>query len=333
MFKIKKILCATVAFSLLLAAFAPLKSFAEGKVKTENTDEVLATYYEDTIAPVSSFYGNSKEERAVPGVKDKLYYTLPGIVSRRIDSLPNLKATVNGKNLSKPAVMMNGIVYLPLRAAAAALGNATVSYDKSTGIATLRLPGLELQASDGGFVVYANNRVLFGFSPSVMMSDGSMYICASIFAKATGTAFTKGAGSVSLDGRLRPIAPAAEYYRSDEVLWLSRIIQAESGGESLIGQIAVGNVIMNRVDSPSYPNTIWGVIFDRRYGVQFSPILNGSIYNTPSFTSTLAAKIILEGVRLDKEVLFFLNPIYSQSGWIVNNRPYAYSIGGHDFYR
>ena len=60
MFKIKKILCATVAFSLLLAAFAPLKSFAEDNVKTENTDEVLATYYEDTIAPGAFFISLSK---------------------------------------------------------------------------------------------------------------------------------------------------------------------------------------------------------------------------------------------------------------------------------
>lgn len=61
-----------------------------------------------------------------------------------------------------------------------------------------------------------------------------------------------------------PDAPynAVDYY------WLSRIISAESQGEPLEGQIAVGNVVLNRVESDQFPDTIAGVVFDQKYAVQ-----------------------------------------------------------------
>ena len=263
----------------------------------------------------------------------KIEYTLPGITSRYLWKLPQKSLTVNGKKLSEPAFVMNDTLYLPLRAFANALGNATVTYDKTTRIATLTMPGLVLTATDGGFVTYANDRPLFSFSPNILMSNGKMYIPASALTKATGTSVTaSGSQSVTVSGSYKALTPASKFYREDEVLWLSKIITAESKGESLIGQIAVGDVIMNRVKSPLYPNTIYGVIFDRKYGVQFSPTLDGSIYQNPTFTATLAAKICLEGTSLSDNALFFLNPKTAESNWIVKSREYAYTIGGHDFY-
>ena len=67
-------------------------------------------------------------------------------------------------------------------------------------------------------------------------------------------------------------------YDAGELYWLSRIICAESGAESMSGQIAVGNVILNRVRSGSFPNTVEGVIFDRKDAVQFEPVSNGRVY-------------------------------------------------------
>ena len=263
----------------------------------------------------------------------KIEYTLPGITSRNIWALTNKPITVSGKTLSERAVVMNGITYLPMRAVANALGNATVTYDKSTRTATLKMPGLYLTATDGGFVTYANDRPLFSFSPNVLMSNGKMYIPATALTKALGVNFTEEKnGSIAIKGSYRALTPASSYYREDEVYWLAKIINAESNGESLIGKIAVGDVIMNRVNSPLYPNTIYSVIFDRKYGVQFSPVLDGSIYATPGYTSILAAKICLEGTSLSDNALFFLNPVTAESSWIINNREYAYTIGGHDFY-
>ena len=110
------------------------------------------------------------------------------------------------------------------------------------------------------------------------------------------------------------------------------IISAEAKGESLKGQIAVGNVVLTRVRSTSYPNTIYGVIFDRKHGTQFSPVSYGTIYQTPTESSVIAAKICLEGYTLSDTILFFMNPRLATNNWISKNRPYAFTIGNHDFY-
>lgn len=263
----------------------------------------------------------------------KIEYKLPGITSRHLWQLSQKSVVVNGRTLSESAVVMNEVTYLPLRAFANSLGQAKVSYNKSTRTATLEMNGLYLTSTDGGFVTYANDRPLFSFSPNVLMSNGRMYVPASALTKALGVVITSNTGStITVSGSYSPLTHASKFYREDEVFWLSRIITAESSGESLLGQIAVGDVILNRVKSNQYPNTIWGVIFDRKYGVQFSPVLDGRIYNTPTYTSTLAAKICLEGTSLSDDAIFFLNPRTAQSSWIIKSRDYAYTIGGHDFY-
>jgi N-acetylmuramoyl-L-alanine amidase len=137
---------------------------------------------------------------------------------------------------------------------------------------------------------------------------------------------------VSLRGAARGLASAEEYYKSDELYWLSKIISAESRGEPLLGQIAVGNVVLNRMRSRDYPNTIYGVIFDRKYGVQFSPVKDGSIYMTATYSSVMAAKICLEGISVSEGILFFMQPQISTSSWILNNRKYAFTIGNHYFF-
>ena len=121
-------------------------------------------------------------------------------------------------------------------------------------------------------------------------------------------------------------------YDTDHILWLGRIIESESGGESMEGKIAVGNVVMNRVKHSSFPNTIYGVIFDTKHGVQFEPVLNGTIYNTPSRDSVIAAKYTLRGVNTAHESLYFLNPSIASNTWIPENRELCKIIGNHWFY-
>ena len=119
----------------------------------------------------------------------------------------------------------------------------------------------------------------------------------------------------------------------DSVYWLARIIQAESGAEPYRGKLAVGNVILNRVASTDFPNSIYGVIFDRKNGVQFTPVANGTIYNTPSAESIRAAEECLRGTRVVGDCLYFFNPkTATKASWIVQNCRYYTSIGDHDFY-
>ena len=121
-------------------------------------------------------------------------------------------------------------------------------------------------------------------------------------------------------------------YDDDSVYWLSRIIEAEAGGEPFKGKVAVGEVILNRVKSEEFPDTIWTVIFDKEFGIQFEPVANGTIYNTPSEESIKAAKTALSGSNYVGESLYFLNPTIASSNWIVKNRDFYTTIANHDFY-
>jgi N-acetylmuramoyl-L-alanine amidase len=121
---------------------------------------------------------------------------------------------------------------------------------------------------------------------------------------------------------------------STELYWLSRIIHAEAEAEPYKGKVAVGNVIMNRVASKDFPNTIKGVIFDYFEGIpQFSPVADGTIYNTPSEDSINAAKDTLNNVKPVGDATYFFNPDKAAGKWIVQNKAYVMRIGEHVFYR
>ena len=74
------------------------------------------------------------------------------------------------------------------------------------------------------------------------------------------------------------------------------------------------------------------MIFDRKHGTQFSPVAFGTIYQTPTASSIIAAKICLEGYSLSNDILFFVNPKLATSTWIERNRIYEFTIGNHHFY-
>ena len=120
---------------------------------------------------------------------------------------------------------------------------------------------------------------------------------------------------------------AESYYNADTLYWLSRIIYAESGNQVLEGKIAVGNVVMNRVASPLFPDNIYDVLFQRN---QFSPASSGSIYRTPNEQSVVAAKLVMDGAVALKNVLFFNRA--GMNSYASRNRPYVGTIGAHAFY-
>jgi len=263
----------------------------------------------------------------------KNFLAVKSISNTRVGSYASVPITRNGSGLGIKSLIINDTYYVPVRAFIGSVNpSMTVSYSTSAKTLTVSGGGLYLTASDGSYAVYANDRVLFDMTPARLMSDGRVYIPAKTLAKALGLTLGEKGTSLEFSGSIKPILSGARFYAEDAVYWLSRIISAESRGEPLVGQIAVGNVIMNRVRSKSFPNTIWGVIFDRKYGVQFSPVSNGTIYDSPVFTATLAAKICLEGFSLSDDVLYFQAPRYATSSWITNNRPYVFTVKNHEFY-
>ena len=116
------------------------------------------------------------------------------------------------------------------------------------------------------------------------------------------------------------------YYDEDALYWLSRIIYQESGNQILEGKIAVGNVVMNRVADPMFPDNIYDVLNQPN---QFSPASYLSAW-TPNSESVVAAKLVLEGVEILPTALFF-NTVGLYS-YAARTRPYVTTIGGHEFY-
>ena len=119
-----------------------------------------------------------------------------------------------------------------------------------------------------------------------------------------------------------------------DLYWLSRIIEAEASGEPYQGKVAVGSVILNRVISPDFPNSVKGVIFEYYKGIpQFSPVAEGTIYNNPSSDSIRAAEDAIHGVKPAGSSTYFFNPDKSAAVWIVSNKTYVIRIGNHVFYK
>ena len=281
-------------------------------------------------------YAAAEEGRAssiqVAPPDNSVAYSLSAVSSRVVSTYPSRTVYYNSASLGNIGRVINGVPYVAIRAFVEGIGAAKVTYSSASRTITLTGNGHNVSVSDGAYALYADGRVLFSASPSVILSDGRMYVPASVLARALSLSAVADTGAVRMSGTARPITPGAKYYADDAVYWLSRIISAESKGESLIGQIAVGNVVLNRVRSADFPNTIYSVIFDRKYGVQFSPISNGTIYDTPTATSILAAKICLDGFTVSGDVLYFLRPSASTSSWIVRTRPYKFTIGNHYFF-
>ncbi len=247
----------------------------------------------------------------------------------------SLDVRVGSAQLKVPAKLINSTTYVSLKYFCEALSYCRVTFDAVSRTATVSSDNMYITATHGANYICANGRYLWTDNSVVILDDGRMYVPVRTLAKAYGVDvnWNDATRSVTVTGSVKPIMSGDLFYKSDEVYWLSRIISAESRGEPLLGQIAVGNVVLNRVRSSSYPNTIYGVIFDRRYGVQFTPVANGTIYNSPYYLSVIAAKICLEGESVSKTALYFLEPEKSTSFWIVENCTFEFGIGCHDFYR
>ncbi|KAB1440197.1 cell wall hydrolase [Candidatus Galacturonibacter soehngenii] len=118
---------------------------------------------------------------------------------------------------------------------------------------------------------------------------------------------------------------------------LLRIVEAEATGEDKKGKILVGNVIMNRVRSEEFPDTVEKVVFQRVGGhVQFSPTADGRYESVDISDETKEAiKDILNGVDYSQGALFFsardkADP--SNMSWFDTNLKWLFEYGGHEFY-
>ncbi len=120
-------------------------------------------------------------------------------------------------------------------------------------------------------------------------------------------------------------------FPEEELYWLSHIINAEAKGEPLAGQIAVGNVVMNRVRSERFPDTVFEVIYDTEHAIQFEPVALGGIREDPCEQALIASYLVLEGANIVGDCLYFVNPEYG-SYWFDSALELQAVIGHHNFY-
>ena len=231
----------------------------------------------------------------------------------------------------------NGAVYLPFAAFAAANGTPELTEGGSEGLPALVASGEELSVSvyPGHAFLSSGDRYFYAQGLPAEERDGVLYVPARLLCPAYGLqpVFNEKELTLTLVREYRPAASGEEVYDEESIYWLSHIIYAEAGiGEPFDGMIAVGNVVLNRVRDLSAPNTIKEVIFDNRFGVQFSPAYTPVIYEEPTELAVIAAKICLEGYSIDPDILFFYSPRYVTAEWIETTRLYKFTIGNHRFF-
>ena len=239
---------------------------------------------------------------------------------------------VNGQNLwsEAKACIVNNTTYASLRTLAEILApDADILW--RAGTACVEGDSLRIYARPGQHYIIINDRTFY-VPDGIKSEDGKILVpVRAVTETLNGEVSWSSQSGVTItpgDG-----LPEEAPYTEDELYWLSRIISAESRGESLLGKLAVGTVVLNRVASKEFPNTIYGVIFDREWGVQFQPVANGTIYNEPTEESVLAAKMVLEGAKVAGDSLYFLAPNLTTNHWIMENREFVTRIGTHWFYR
>ena len=238
-----------------------------------------------------------------------------------------LDVTVDGRTVSTSGQLIGGTTYVPLRDVLGALGDWEISWDNR--IRTAKAEGELFTLS---FPVNNSTALVDGYAIQVgriFLQNNTTYVPLRAVANLAGA-------DTIWNGHNRPIELAARTtYRShsqEDLYWLSRIISAESQGEILLGQLAVGHVVLNRVEDSQFPSTIRDVIFDDKYAVQFEPVSNGTVYNEPTARSVLAAKMVLNGTEVIGDAMYFYAPALSQGSWINQNRTYYTTIGCHKFY-
>ncbi len=116
-------------------------------------------------------------------------------------------------------------------------------------------------------------------------------------------------------------------YSSADYELLARIISAEARGEDYLGQVAVGAVVLNRVEHPSFPDTLSGVVYQSG---AFSCLYDGQFYEPIADSAYSAARDAINGLDPSGGAIYYYNPATATSKWIFS-RPVITTIGAHRF--
>ncbi|MDF2679097.1 MAG: cell wall hydrolase [Brevibacillus sp.] len=133
--------------------------------------------------------------------------------------------------------------------------------------------------------------------------------------------------SASRDQRPRVIRNGKVKVSERDMELLARLVYAEGRGEPYKGQVAIAAVVLNRVASSQFPNTVREVIFSPN---AFSPVRNGNLSHKSNESTRRAVQDAVNGMDPTNGSLYFFNPNTATSDWIFS-RPQTVAIGNHTF--
>lgn len=254
------------------------------------------------------------------------------------DQRTDLRVYLDGL-LRGRAYLDNGKIYLSME---------SVSDFYSLGISAVFKDG-ELYFTGPNFDMYVNSDVGYTrvngrylYTPDgYFRSGGQIYLPLEVLARIFGFEYSVpeyDQPRVELQrGELNVLQGGDNYYDinfvSEDIFWLSRIIRAEAQNEPLSCMIGVGNVVLNRVASDEYPDNVFDVIFDEKYGQQFEPVGNGTVYADPTEEAIIATYLVLEGYNTVGGSMYFLNPQLADDTWFRTDLQFCCTLGLMDFYQ
>ena len=203
----------------------------------------------------------------------------------------------------------------------------------------LELAGMTLSGKAGEQYMQADGRYLF-LPYGYLAREGRLYLPWDAIQRIFGLDMELLEDPLRLEintNALRLLHGGENYYlntfRVEDLYWLSHIIHAESYLQPLAGQIGVGNVVLNRVESKLFPDSIMLVVLQQNPNVtQFDPVKDGSITSDPDDMSSIAAYLCLEGYNTVGDCMYFVNPARGDATWFRSTLHHVITIGDHEFY-
>ena len=229
--------------------------------------------------------------------------------------------TVNGEMADYIAEVYGGTAYIPFYHAVLSLRpDAQVTWENGAFYA--QAEDFTMTARVGDAYVVINDRYLYVAGGVKGWADGTALVPARVLATALG-AWVDWSGQVELCSGGTPLTAEGRPYDDATLDLLARVITHESGSQPLEGKMAVGNVILNRVNAPGFGSTVAEVVYSPN---QFP----GATNKSPNAQSILAARLVLEGANVVPDALYF-NGV-GKSCWASKYKRFICNIGGHSFY-
>lgn len=256
--------------------------------------------------------------------------------ARERPELEDARVYINGL-LSGRAFVKSGTAYIAL----SDIGEM-YSVDIRTQVTdsgfTASAPGLELSAERDAGYAEANFRYIY--LPQGYITCGQdVYLPLDAIGRIFSlTCELTDAGTVEISTvQVRMISGSEDYYSThfsaDELYWLPHVAYVEALDEPLAGIMGVISVVLNRVESKKFPDTIFEVLYDTDTVVQFTPAATGSMHGKPPELYYIATYLVLEGYNTVGKSTYYVNPANNGNYWFRENRTYVTAIGNHEFYK